>query len=293
VSRYRFIDAEKDNHPVRIMCRVLEVSPSGYYAWHSRQDCERKRSDAGLAERIHQIHQRSRGTYGAPRVRAALAADGVHVSRKRVARLMREQGLYGVRRPRRRVKTTVVEPGAAVAPNLVERHFTPGAINRLWAADITYVPTCEGWLYLATVLDCHSRRVTGWSLAEHLRTELALGALSMALQRRRPVHGQLIHHSDRGCQYTSRAYQAMLTRHGIQASMSRSGEPLDNAVAESFFSTLKAELVDGRIWETREQAAQAIFEWIEVFYNRQRLHSGLGYRTPVQFEETLHAGEVA
>jgi putative transposase len=293
VSRYRFIAAEKDNHPVRIMCRVLEVSPSGYYTWRDRQDSERARSDAELAQRIARIHQDSRGTYGAPRVRAALAAEGVHASRKRVARLMREQGLCGVRRPRRRVKTTVVEPGAPVAPNLVDRKFTPGSINALWVADITYVPTREGWLYLASVLDCHSRRVAGWAMADHLRTELALGALQMALQRRRPARGQLIHHSDRGCQYTSRAYQAVLSGQGMTPSMSRSGEPLDNAVAESFFATLKAELVKDCTWDSREQAAHAIFEWIEVFYNRKRLHSSLGYRTPEQFEEIGRAEEIA
>jgi len=155
------------------------------------------------------------------------------------------------------------------------------------------VPTREGWLYLASILDCHSRRVAGWAMADHLRTELALGALTMALQRRRPARGQLIHHSDRGCQYTASAYQAVLREHGITASMSRSGEPLDNAVAESFFATLKAELVNDRIWETREQAAQAIFEWIEVFYNRQRLHSSLGNRAPAQFEESERAEAVA
>jgi putative transposase len=293
VSRYRFIAAEKVNHPVRILCRVLKVSPSGFYAWSRRQPSARAQADMTLGECIRRIHRRSRGTYGAPRIRAALAAEGVFVSRKRVARLMRQDSLCGVRRRRRRVGTTVVDKTAPVAPNLVQRNFAPGSVNRLWVADITYVPTDEGWLYLASLLDCHSRRVIGWSMADHVRTELALAALEMALARRRPVPGRLIHHSDRGCQYTASAYQAVLAARGIQASMSRAGEPLDNAVAESFFSTLKAEVVEGRHWRTRAETAQAIFEWIEVFYNRQRLHSSLGNRTPEQFEASLCAEEVA
>jgi putative transposase len=293
VSRYRFIAAEKVNYPVRIMCRVLEVSPSGFYAWSVRRPSSRSEADTGLSERIGHLHRASRGTYGAPRIQAALASEGVGVSRKRVARLMRQQGLCGIHRPRRRAGTTVVDKTAPVAPNLVERHFTPGSVNCLWAADITYVRTGEGWLYLASILDCHSRRVVGWSMADHLRTELAVDALRMALGRRRPARGQLVHHSDRGCQYTAAAYQAILAAHGVRASMSRAGEPLDNAIAESFFSTLKVEVVNGRRWDTRAQAAQAIFEWIEVFYNRQRLHSSLGYRTPAQFEEIGRAEEIA
>jgi putative transposase len=293
VSLYRFIDAEKVNHAVSILCRVLEVSRSGYYAWRRRGPSSRVQEDKVLAERIRSIHRASRGTYGAPRVRAKLAAEGIHTSRKRVARIMRESGLVGVRRPRRRVRTTIVNPSAPVAPNLVGRHFTAEAPNRLWCGDITYVPTQEGWLYVATLLDCYARRVVGWSMADHLRTELALNALDMAIRRRCPRPGELVHHTDRGCQYASTAYQAALSAAGITASMSRKGECLDNAVAESFFATMKAELVEGRTWRTKAEAALAIFEWIEVFYNRQRLHSSLGYTTPAEFEERLRAEEAA
>jgi transposase InsO family protein len=226
-------------------------------------------------------------------VRAKLAAEGVATSRKRVARLMRANGLAGVRRPRRRVRTTVVDPSSPVAPNLVAQNFVAEAPNRLWFGDITYVPTQEGWLYLATLLDCYARRVVGWSMADHLRTELALNALNMAVRRRRPRPGKLVHHTDRGCQYTSAVYQAALAGAGITASMSRKGECLDNAVAESFFATLKAELIEGRTWRTRAQATQAIFEWIEVFYNRQRLHSSLGYSSPTEYEDRVRAEKAA
>jgi len=205
---------------------------------------------------------------------------------------MREQNLSG-QRGRHRVRTTVVDKNAPVAPNVVAREFTPEAPNRLWVADITYVPTWEGWLYLAVVLDCFARRVVGWAMADHLRTELPLAALSMALARRRPEPGQLVHHSDRGCQYTAHDYQEVLTNHGITASMSRSGNAYDNAVAESFFASLKAELIDRQLWPTRRAARQAIFEWIEVFYNRRRRHSTLGYLSPADFEEQLAAPRVA
>lgn len=215
---------------------------------------------------------------------AELAAAGVRTSRKRVARLMRQASLSG-QRGRRRVRTTVVDHAAAAAPNLVAREFTPAAPNRLWVADITYIPTWEGWEYLALELDCCARRVVGWSMSDNLRTELPLEALRMAVALRRPRPGQLVHHSDRGCQYTSHAFQSELARHGITASMSRCAEPYDNAVAESFFATLKAELVERCIWQSRAQAAQAIFEWIEVFYNRRRRHSSLGYATPAEFDE--------
>jgi transposase InsO family protein len=226
-------------------------------------------------------------------VRAKLVLEGVATSRKRVARLVRESGLAGVRRPRRRVRTTVVNPAAPVAPNLVAQNFVAEAPNRLWFGDITYVRTQEGWLYLATLMNCYARRIVGWSMADRLRTELALSALDMAIRRRRPRPGELVHRTDRGCQYTSTAYQAALTGAGITASMSRKGECLDNAVAESFFATLKAELTEGRTWRTRAEAAQVIFEWIEVFYNRQRLHSGLGYLSPTGYEERVRAEKVA
>ena len=293
MSQYRLIEAERADHSVSLMCRVLKVSRAGYYAWRQGGPSHRTQEDAALTERIHSIHRASRGTYGVPRVRAVLATEGSAISRKRIARLMRASGLSGVRRPRRWVHTTIVNPSAPVAPNLVAQNFVAEAPNRLWFGDITYVPTQEGWLYLATLLDCYARRVAGWSMADHLRTELALNALDMAMRRRRPRPGQLVHHTDRGCQYTSAAYQAALASAGITASMSRKGECLDNAVAESFFATLKAELIDGRTWRTRAEAAQAIFEWIEVIYNRQRLHSSLGYSSPTEYEERVRAEKAA
>ncbi|HEY3316575.1 MAG TPA: IS3 family transposase [Bacillota bacterium] len=293
VSRYRFIEVEKADHAVSLMCRVLTVSRAGYYAWRQRGLSHRARKDSALMERIRSIHRASRGTYGAPRVRAELAMEGVATSRKRIARLMRASGLSGVRRPRRRVRTTIVNPAAPVAANLVAQNFVAEAPNQLWFGDITYVPTQQGWLYLATLMDCYARRIVGWSMADHLRTELALSALDMAIRRRRPRPGELVHHTDRGCQYTSSVYQAALAGAGITASMSRKGECLDNAVAESFFATLKAELIERRTWRTRAEATQAVFEWVEVFYNRQRLHSGLGYSSPTEYEERVRAEKVA
>ncbi len=275
------------------MCRVLTVSRAGYYAWRKRGPSQRARKDAALTERIRSIHRASRGTYGTPRVRAKLAMEGVAISLKRVARLMRTSDLVGISRSRRRVRTTVVDPGAPVAPNLVAQNFVAEAPDRLWFGDITYVPTQEGWLYLATLMDCYTRRIVGWSMADHLRAELALSALDMAIRRRRPRPGELVHHTDRGCQYTSAAYRVALAGAGITASMSRKGERLDNAVAETFFATLKAELIDGRTWRSRAEATQAIFEWIEVFYNHQRLHSGLGYSSPTEYEERVPAEKAA
>lgn len=290
---YRFVNAEKAKHSVIVLCRALEISRSGYYAWAEGRPCNRVRQDAILAKRIMEVHQASRGTYGSPRVHAELAADGVRVSRKRIARLMRAHALCGRRRPRRVPRTTVVDHQASVAPNLVARNFAPEAPDRLWVSDITYVGTNEGWLYLAVVVDCYSRRVVGWSIADHLRTELPLAAFHMALARRRPKPGQLVHHSDRGCQYTSAAYREALDKQGVQASMSRTGNCWDNAVAESFFATLKAELADRHPWPTREAARRAVFEWIEVFYNRRRRHSTINYMSPVRFEERTAPDEVA
>jgi transposase InsO family protein len=270
-----------------LLCRVLEVSKAGFYAWLRRRPSARAQQDADLTAQIREIHQQSRGTYGSPRVHAALRQREVRVGHNRVARLMGEAGLSGTRRPRRRIQTTVVDPGANPAPNLVNRDFTPQAPDRLWVGDITYIPTLEGWLYLADLLDCCSRKVVGWSLADHLRTDLPLAALRMAITARRPSPGRLVHHSDRGSQYTSAEYQNELAAHGITASMSRRGNCFDNAVAESFFATLKAELVHRCLWLTKAEAARAIFEWIEVFYNRQRLHSTLGNRTPEAYEREV------
>ena len=285
MSRYRFIHAERATYPVTLLCRVLGVARAGYYAWAGREVSARARADAELAEQIGRIYAQSRQTYGAPRVHAALRAGGVRCGTRRVARLMRAAGLVGCHR-RRRTRTTVADPAAAPAPNLLMRDFAAPAPNRLWIGDITYVATWEGWLYLAVLLDAHSRRVVGWAMADHLRTELPLDALRMALAARHPAPG-LIHHTDRGCQYTAGGYREALAARGIVISMSRPGDCYDNAMAESFFATLKAELIDTRPWPTRRAARQAIFEWIEVWYNRQRTHSALAYRSPLAFELAL------
>ena len=284
MSRFRFIHTEKATYPVAVLCRALQVSRAGYYAWACRGVSTRARADAALTQQIRTIHDGSRGTYGVPRVHAELHAAGQRVGRQRVARLMRAAALRGCSRRRQRVCTTVTDPTATAAPNLVARTFQASRPNERWVGDITYIPTGEGWLYLATLLDVYSRRIVGWAMADHLRTELALDALTMALQQRRPLPGQLVHHTDRGCQYTARAYQAVLAAHGVTCSMSRAGDCYDNALAESFFGTLKAELVQGQRWPSRRAARLALFEWIEVFYNRQRRHSALGYVSPARFE---------
>ena len=264
MSRYRFIHAERASYPVTLLCRVLVVARSGYYAWARRGVSARAQADEELMTQIVAVHERSRRTYGAPRVHAELWAQGTRCARKRVARLMRTAGLAGCHR--RRVRTTVADPTRVPAPNLVARDFAAPAPDRLWLGDITYVATQEGWLYLAVLLDAHSRRVVGWAMADHLHAELALDALAMGLGSRRPEAG-LVHHTDRGGQYTAEAYQATLAARGVTVSMSRAGECLDNAMAESFFSTLKAEIADAHDWPSRAAARMAIFEWIEVWYN--------------------------
>lgn len=284
MSRFRFIDAEQADYPTAVLCRTLGVSRAGYYAWKRRGASARAAADAALTREIHRVHARSRQTYGAPRVQAELAAGGVRVGRKRVARLMRAAQIRGCTRSRRTARTTVADPAATPAPNGVARDFARAAPDRLWVGDITYVPTDEGWLYVAVLLDAYSRRVVGWSVADHLRTELALDALAMALGRRQPAGSALVHHTDRGCQYTATQYRAMLADHRITCSMSRTGDCYDNAMAESFFATFKSELIDRRRWPTRQAARRAIFEWLEVFYNRQRRHSALGYLSPAAFE---------
>jgi transposase InsO family protein len=283
VSRFRFIAAEKEHSPITLLCRTLRVSRSGYYAWRERGPSARACADEQLTEQIVVVHERSRGTYGAPRVHAHLRATGQRVARKRVARLMSRAGLCGQHR-RRRVRTTVADPAATPAPDLVQRHFQAEAPNQLWVGDITYIPTAEGWLYLAVLLAVYSRRIVGWAMADHLRTDLALAALEMALSQRRRPPRQLVHPTDRGCQYTATAYQARLADAGITVSMSRTGDCFDNALAESFFGSFKSELVDDAHWLTRRAARTAIFDWLEVFYNRQRLHSALEYSSPVAFE---------
>ncbi len=268
-------------YPVATMCRLLGVSPSGFYAWLRRPASARARRDAELAGKIEVIHARSRGTYGVPRIHAELRAEGERVGRKRVARLMKARGLRGVSR-RRGCRTTRRSEAARPAPDLVERDFTAGAPDRLWVADITYVPTREGFLYLAVVLDVFSRRVVGWAMASHLRTELVLSALEMALWRRRPE--AVIHHSDQGCQYTSLGFGRRCEEAGVRPSMGSVGDCYDNAMAESFFATLECELLDRSTFRTRAEAQRAVFEYIEGWYNPRRRHSALAYLSPIEFE---------
>ena len=263
------------------MARVLGVSPSGFHAWREREPSKRAQSDEVLKACIGDIHQRSRGTYGAPRIHAELAEDGIRVARKRVARLMREMGLVGVCR-RRKTATTRRADNARPAPDLVERQFQADAPDQLWVADITYVPTWAGFLYLAVVVDAFSRRIVGWSMANHLRTELVLEALNMALWQRRPA--TVVHHSDQGCQYTSYAFGKRCREMGVRPSMGSVGDCYDNAMAESFFATLECELLDRHTFRTHAEARLAIFEFIEGWYNPHRRHSGLGYRSPINFE---------
>lgn len=286
MSRYMFIAAQATQHAVRLLCRVLGVSRSGYCAWRTRPPAARVRADQGLTEQIRQIHAHSRQTYGSPRVRATLHARGEAVGRRRVARLMRRAGLRGLHGQRRRVRTTVADPRATPAADRVARAFAPAAIggpDRRWLADISYIPTREGWLYLAIILDGFSRRVVGWAMADHLQTEVVLAALRLALQRRRPVAG-LTHHRDRGFQHTSLAFGQHLSAAGLVPSTGSVGDCYDNAVAESSCATRKVASIDRQGWPTRAAARVAIFEYIEVWYSRQRLHSTLGYLSPVQFE---------
>jgi len=268
-------------YAVATMCRLLEVSTSGYYAWKSRKPSKRALSDASLIERISEIHQWSRGTYGAPRMHAELAARGVRVGRKRVARLMKGAGLEGVSR-RKKVFTTRRDLEARPAPDLVDRDFTADGPDQLWVADITYVPTWAGFLYLAVVLDVWSRRVVGWAMATHLRTQLVLDALNMALEQRKPSN--VIHHSDQGCQYTSIAFGKRCSEMGVRPSMGSVGDCYDNALCESFFASLECELIDRSTFKTHSSARIAIFSYIEGWYNPHRRHSAIGHLSPVYFE---------
>ena len=269
-------------HSVGTMCRVLKISRSGYYAWCDRPLSARARRDQWLTEKIEEIHRRSRGVYGSPMIHAELADDyGVRVGRKRVARLMREAGLRGASL-RRFVITTTSDPKAKRPPDLVERRFYAEGPNRLWVADITFIPTWSGFLYLAMVLDVYSRRVVGWAMETHLRTELILAALEMALVQRRPEG--VIHHSDPGCQYTSYAFGKRCQEAGVMPSIGSVGDAYDNAMAESFFATLERELLSRRRFRSATEARMAVFEWLEGWYNPHRRHSSIGYRSPVNYE---------
>ena len=278
------IAAEKTNFPVAVMCRVLNVSRTGFHNWERRAPSDRALTDAWLTEKIKEIHQASRGVYGAPRIHAELRMEyDVRVGCKRVARLMKAADISGVT-PRKRWRTTIRIPGITPASDLVERQFRPDRPNVLWVADITYLRTGEGWLYLAAVQDAYSRQIVGWSMATHMRASLVVDALTMALARRRPLPG-LIHHSDQGSQYVSLAFGRAAGEAGIAVSMGSRGDAYDNAVAETFFATLKKELVNRRTWPSRLELQSAVFEYIEAFYNRERRHSTLGMRSPVAYEQ--------
>lgn len=281
--RFAFIEVEKANFPVMQLCTTLGVSRSGYYAWRLRPLAARQREDEEVGEKVAAIFGAKRGCYGSPRIHRELRAEGCAVGRKRVARLMVQHGLKA--RHKRRFRTTTdSRHGLPVAENILDRSFTVDKPNAAWVTDITYIWTQEGWLYLAVILDLFSRRAVGWSMSERMTRQLALDALTMGLSLRQP-HRDLLHHSDRGSQYASHDYRELMSAHGIVCSMSRKGNCWDNAVAESFFATLKTELVYKSNWATRLQARAAIFEYIEVFYNRSRLHSSLGYVTPAAFEQ--------
>jgi transposase InsO family protein len=286
VNVYPFIEAENagSNGNVTRACALLKVSRAAYYAHRNTGPSHRASDDAALTEKIIEVHEESRGTYGAPRIHAELRDQGYRHSRKRIARLMRQAGRAG-RAPKRWRTTTVADPAAPARPDLITRDFTctPGAVNTRWCGDITYIPTWEGWLYLATVIDIASRRVVGWATADHLRTDLIDAALRDALTQRRPDPG-VIFHSDRGCQYTSAQFARTAAQAGVRLSVGRKGQCWDNAVAESFFATIKTELLDRRPWPTKTQAHQAIFSYIEGWYNTRRRHSSLGYLSPAAYE---------
>ena len=280
--RFGFIAAEKAAFPVRLLCRMLQVSRAGFYAWQARPPAPRARADERLGLEIAAIHGESRHRYGSPRIHAELADRGGRTSRKRVARLMRVRGLVARRRRRFRVTTQSRHP-FPIAPNVLARQFERARPDQAWVTDITYIPTGEGWLYLAVILDLCSRVAVGWAMSDRITDDVTLDALGMALARRRPPPG-LLHHSDRGSQYASGDYQKILAEHGILCSTSRRGNCWDNAVAESFFATLKVELVHDAAWATRALARTELFDYLERFYNGQRRHSALGYLSPRAFE---------
>jgi putative transposase len=279
------MSANQASFPIAVMARVLGVSEAGYYAWRQRPASAHASADAALLKRVRTIHASSRETYGAPRVHAELRAGGEKHGRKRIARLMRAAGLVGASRRRNGVTTTRRDPDARPAPDLVDRDFTATAPNQLWVADITFVPTANGFLYLAVVMDAWSRKIVGWAMATHLRAELVVDALEMAIGQRRP--GNVIHHSDQGSQYTSLAFGKRCMEAGVRPSMGSVGDAYDNAMCESFFATLECELLDRRRFSSQAEARMACFSFIEGWYNPVRLHSALGYRSPMAYEAAL------
>jgi putative transposase len=281
--KFVLVEAEKANYPIGVLCEVLGVSRSGFYAWQKRPPSTRAKADAQLAVQVAATHEKSGKRYGSPRVHRKLRKAGIRVGKKRVERLMRERGLVG-RQKRRFRRTTDSNHGHPVAPNVLARDFAPRGSNQAWAGDVTYIATAEGWLYLAVLLDLYSRRVVGWALSATNDTLLALTALRRAVAARHLVPPGLIHHTDRGSPYASDAYRAALASFGMVASMSRTGDCWDNAVAESFFATLRAELVDHETYPTKTSAESAVGRYIECFYNVERLHSHLDYVSPIEFE---------
>ncbi|WP_224741512.1 IS3 family transposase [Bradyrhizobium sp. 2S1] len=281
--RFRFIEDRRADYPVTILCDVLGVSPAGYYAWRSRPESQRSVANRELVDDIKRVHRETNGRYGSPRIHVELKAQGRGASRGRIERLMRHHGIRAIMARPRRVRTTDSRHDLPIAANLLERNFTATAPNRIWLADITYIETDQGWLYLATVMDLYSRRIVGWAMADHLRAELPLAALRMAVSAQRPGAG-LIHHSDRGVQYASAEYRKVVQSAGLRASMSRKADCYDNAPMESFFHTLKIEFVYHTHYATRAEATRDIFAYIEGFYNRTRRHSAIGYVSPIEME---------
>lgn len=288
MTKFAFVSAERRNHAVTTLCRVIGASVSGFYAWlHAVPAVQtRAETDAELRDQISRIFASRRRLYGSPRVHAELRRNGRRHSRRRIERLMREMGLSARRRRHRAPRTTDSRHDLPVAPNRLARNFGAARPDTVWLADISYISTGEGFLYLAAIKDLATRQIVGWSMADHLRAELCVDALVMALQRCRPARG-LIHHSDRGSQYASEPYRDILKRHGIEQSMSGRGDCLDNAPMESFFASLKKESVHPTAFATRDEARAALFHYIEVFYNRQRLHSAIGYRTPAEARASM------
>jgi putative transposase len=287
-TRYHEIQQLAGEHPVAVLCLLLGVSRSGYYGWRGRAPSRRQSEDARLTMELKTAFEQSRRTYGRPRLARALRARGHCHGERRIGRLMRAASLCARSRRRFVPQTTQSQHDGPIAPNrLAQRAAPPTRPDQVWAVDMTYIETCEGWLFLAVVLDLHSRKVVGWAFAESLHTALPLAALRMALGQRRPADG-LLHHSDRGCQYASAEYRSLLCEHGLEASMSRTGNPYDNAAVESFFSTLKTECLHRHPPATRMETQALAFDYIEAFYNRTRLHSALGYQSPVDFENSNH-----